>query len=175
MAHDGADIVMTIILDDLLTRSEAALPELAALVSQATEALRAKASKDGRISGALLEAHQYQAHGLAWLTTYEQSLKQLHGWAKRLADEGKFGEIEQLILQIGFGEYLAQIAGGIQMNQGEMVRLADMDISWTPSDAAATLIASGNSNAARLRLVELMQDVQGRSIFGQSGLDKNWR
>ncbi|MEX1661611.1 acyl-CoA dehydrogenase family protein [Thioclava sp. 15-R06ZXC-3] len=171
MAHDGADIVMTIILDDLLTRSEAALPELAALVSQATEALRAKVSKDGRISGALLEAHQYQAHGLAWLTTYEQSLKQLHGWAKRLADEGKFGEIEQLILQIGFGEYLAQIAGGIQMNQGEMVRLADMDISWTPSDAAATLIASGNSNAARLRLVELMQDVQGRSIFGQSGLD----
>ncbi|WP_295531997.1 acyl-CoA dehydrogenase family protein [uncultured Thioclava sp.] len=171
MAHDGADIVMTIILDDLLTRSEAALPELAALVSQATEALRAKASKDGRISGALLEAHQYQAHGLAWLTTYEQSLKQLHGWAKRLADEGKFGEIEQLILQIGFGEYLAQIAGGIQMNQGEMVRLADMDISWTPSDAAATLIASGNSNAARLRLVELMQDIQGRSIFGQSGLD----
>ncbi|WP_417806638.1 acyl-CoA dehydrogenase family protein [Thioclava sp.] len=172
MAHDGADMVTTIILDDLLTLSEATLPELAALVSDATEALRAKATKDGRISGALLEAHQYQAHGLAWLTTYEQSLKQLHGWAKRLADEGKFGEIEQLILQIGFGEYLAQIAGGIQMNQGEMVRLADMGVSWTPSDAAATLIASGNSNGARLRLVTLLQDVQGRSIFGQSGLDE---
>ncbi|KEO53231.1 acyl-CoA dehydrogenase family protein [Thioclava indica] len=171
MAHDGADMVKTIILNDLLTLSEATLPELAALVSDATEALRAKATKDGRISGALLETHQYQAHGLAWLTTYEQSLKQLHGWAKRLADEGKFGEIEQLILQIGFGEYLAQIAGGIQMNQGEMVRLADMEVSWTPSDAAATLIASGNSNGARLRLVALIQDVQGRSIFGQSGLD----
>ena len=171
MAHDGADMVTTIILDDLLTLAEATLPELAALVSDATEALRAKTSKDGRISGALLEAHQYQAHGLAWLTTYEQSLKQLHGWAKRLKDQGTFGEMEQLILQIGFGEYLAQIAGGIQMNQGEMVRLADMDVAWTPSDAAATLIASGNSNAARLRLVALIQDVQGRSIFGQSGLD----
>ena len=171
MAHDGADMVKTIILNDLLALSETTLPELAALVSDATEALRAKATKDGRISGALLETHQYQAHGLAWLTTYEQSLKQLHGWAKRLADEGKFGEIEQLILQIGFGEYLAQIAGGIQMNQGEMVRLADMEVSWTPSDAAATLIASGNSNGARLRLVALIQDVQGRSIYGQSGLD----
>ena len=171
MAHDGADMVKTIILNDLIALSEATLPELAALVLDATEALRTKARKDGRISGALLETHQYQAHGLAWLTTYEQSLKQLHGWAKRLADEGKFGEMEQLILQIGFGEYLAQIAGGIQMNQGEMVRLADMDVSWTPSDAAATLIAAGNSNAARLHLVALIQDVQGRSIFGQSGLD----
>lgn len=37
--------------------------------------------------------------------------------------------MEKLIVQIGFGEYLAQIAGGIQMNQGEMVRLADMDVS----------------------------------------------
>ncbi|OOY19047.1 acyl-CoA dehydrogenase [Thioclava sp. DLFJ5-1] len=173
MAHDGADMPTTIILDDLMGLAEASLPELEALVSDATASLRAATEKDGRISGAALEANQYRAHGLAWLTTYQQSLKQLHGWAARLDEEGKLGEMEKLIVQIGFGEYLAQIVGGIQMNQGEMVRLADMGVSWTPSEAAAKLIAQGNSNAARMRLVELMRDVQGRSIFGQSGLDED--
>ncbi len=173
MAHDGADMPTTIILDDLMGLAEASLPELETLVSDATASLRAATEKDGRISGAALEANQYRAHGLAWLTTYQQSLKQLHGWAARLAEDGKLGEMEKLIVQIGFGEYLAQIAGGIQMNQGEMVRLADMGVSWAPSEAAAKLIAQGNSNAARMRLVELMRDVQGRSIFGQSGLDED--
>ncbi|PCD76488.1 acyl-CoA dehydrogenase family protein [Pseudothioclava arenosa] len=161
------------VLSDLLSLTEASLPEVAALVDQATEALRAKTSKDGRISGALLEENQYQAHGLSWLATYNQSLMQLHGWATRIAEEGKLGTMEQLIVQIGFGEYLAQIQGGIQMNQGEMVRLADLGVSWTPSDAAATLIAGGNSNAARMALVAMMRDVQGRSIFGTSGLDED--
>ncbi|KEO54154.1 acyl-CoA dehydrogenase family protein [Thioclava pacifica] len=172
MAHDGADMPTTIILDDLLALTEASLPELETLVAEATASLRAVTEKDGRISGALLEENQYRAHGLAWLTTYQQSLKQLHAWAARLVEEAKFGEMEKLIVQIGFGEYLAQIAGGIQMNQGEMVRLADMGVSWTPSEAAARLIAQGNSNAARMRLVELMRDVQGRSVFGNSGLDE---
>ncbi|KFE33996.1 acyl-CoA dehydrogenase family protein [Thioclava atlantica] len=173
MAHDGADMPMTIILDDLLSLAEATLPEVETLVADATAALRAKTERDGRIDGALIEAHQYQAHGLSWLATYRQSLKQLHGWAARLTEEGKFREMEQLIVQIGFGEYLAQIAGGIQMNQGELVRLADLGVSWSPSEAAAALIAGGNSNAARLRLVELMRDVQGRSVFGNSGLDED--
>jgi (2S)-methylsuccinyl-CoA dehydrogenase len=173
MAHDGGDMPQNTVLSDLLALTEAALPEVAVLVEQATEALRAATSNEGRISGALLEANQYQAHGLSWLATYNQSLVQLRGWAGRLAEEGKFGTMEQLIVQIGFGEYLAQIQGGIQMNQGEMVRLADLGVSWTPSEAAAKLIAEGNSNAARMALVAMMRDVQGRSIFGTSGLDED--
>ncbi|MEZ5687028.1 MAG: acyl-CoA dehydrogenase, partial [Paracoccaceae bacterium] len=161
------------VLSDLLALTEAALPEVAVLVEQATEALRAATSNEGRISGALLEANQYQAHGLSWLATYNQSLIQLRGWAGRLAEDGKLGTMEQLIVQIGFGEYLAQIQGGIQMNQGEMVRLADLGVSWTPSEAAAKLIAEGNSNAARMALVAMMRDVQGRSVFGTSGLDED--
>ena len=172
MAHDGGDMPKNTVLSDLLGLTEAVLPEVAALLADATEALRAKASKDGRISGALLEEYQYQAHGLSWLATYNQSLIQLQHWAKRISDDGKFGQMEQLILQIGFGEYLAQIQGGIQMNQGEMIRLATLGITWTPSEAAQTLIASGNSNGARMALVSLMRDEQGRSVFGASGLDE---
>ena len=62
------------------------------------------------------------------------------------------GEMEKLILQIGFGEYLAQIAGGIPMSQGEVARLSDLGVTWTPEGAAATLIAEGNRPAARARL-----------------------
>ncbi|TMV94709.1 acyl-CoA dehydrogenase [Thioclava sp. BHET1] len=171
MAHDGAEMPMTIILDDITSLSGACLPELEALVARATEALRGTVTRDGRVSATALETHQYQAHGVAWLATYHQALVQLHAWALRLSEAGTLGDMERLILQIGFGEYLAQIAGGLQMNQGEMVRLSDMGIDWTPSDAAATLIAQGNSNAARMALVALIRDVQGRSIFGQSGLD----
>ena len=50
-------------------------------------------------------------------------------WAEQLGDPGKFGEIEQLILCAAFGEYCAQIAGGIPMSQGEIVRLSDLGVS----------------------------------------------
>jgi (2S)-methylsuccinyl-CoA dehydrogenase len=119
-----------------------------------------------------MEANQFAAHTLSWLATYSESLVQLRAWAGRLAENGTLGEMERLLLQIGFGEYLAQIAGGIPMSQGEMARLADLGLTWTPGAAAAQLIALGNSPAARERLVTLMQDNHGRATFGASGLDE---
>ena len=56
----------------------------------------------------------------------------MHAWAGRLSDAGQFGEMEALILQIGFGEYLTQIAGGIPMSQTEFARLSDLGLTWTP-------------------------------------------
>ncbi|MBD3785554.1 MAG: acyl-CoA/acyl-ACP dehydrogenase, partial [Sphingomonadales bacterium] len=88
------------------------------------------------------------------------------------AEGGALGAMESLILQIGFGEYLNQIAGGIPMSQGEVARLSDLGLSWTPSAAAEQLMARGNTNDARMALVALMQDNQGRALFGASGLDE---
>ncbi|MDD8021818.1 MAG: acyl-CoA dehydrogenase family protein [Paracoccaceae bacterium] len=172
MAHDGADMTKTVLMTDLLALTEAALPEVAKLTAAATEALRAMVTVDGKISAAALEANQFAAHALSWLTTYNQSLIQLRAWAGRIAEDGKFGEIEGLILQIGFGEYLAQIAGGIPMSQNETARLADLGLTWAPGAEAAALIAGGNTQAARMALVALMQDNQGRALFGASGLDE---
>jgi (2S)-methylsuccinyl-CoA dehydrogenase len=125
----------------------------------------------GKVSGAALEEHQFAAHALSWLATYVEALRQMRAWAGRIEAEGKFGEIEALILQIGFGEYLAQIAGGIAMSQGEVARLSDLDVSWAPEGTAAALIAAGNSPAARAALVALMRDNHGRATFGATGLD----
>ncbi|EDM33159.1 isobutyryl-CoA dehydrogenase [Roseovarius sp. TM1035] len=179
MAHDGQDLAMAqpIILGDLLALTGVALAPAEALLERATGAVRALVTVDGRVSGAAIEANQTAAHGLAWLATYVEALRQMQLWAVRLDEKGEFGEVEQLILQIAFGEYLSQIAGGIQMNQGEMVRLQDLGLG--PDDAhllmdpaATMLMQAGNTQAARSRLVELMQERSAEITVGRSGLEE---
>ena len=173
MPHDGAEMPNSALMSDLLDLTAAALPQVEAVLADATSKLRAKVDAKGKVSGAALEQHQFAAHALSWLATYVEALRQMRGWAGRIEGGGRFGEMEALILQIGFGEYLAQIAGGIPMSQGETARLADLDTSWTPGGAAAALIAAGNSPAARARLVALMRDNHGRATFGATGLDED--
>jgi (2S)-methylsuccinyl-CoA dehydrogenase len=173
MAHDGVQMPMAVLLPDLLDLTEAALPEVEALLGDAKAGVKARVCRDGRVSVSLLEEQQFAAHALAWLATYVEALRQMRAWAGRVSDSGSLGEMEALLLQIGAGEYLAQIAGGIPMSQGEMARLSDMGVDWTPGSAAARLIAEGNSPAARARLVTLMRDNHGRATFGASGLDED--
>ena len=167
MAFDQNSGVMT----DLLGLTAKALPEVEALFERGREALRERVSTAGKISAAAMEQHQFAAHSLSWLATYTEALRQLRAWAARLEADGRFGEMEGLILQIGFGEYLSQIYGGIPMSQGEMARLGDLGISAAPGAAASLLMAEGNTPAARMRLVALMRDNHGRATFGASGLD----
>ncbi|MCE8510720.1 acyl-CoA/acyl-ACP dehydrogenase [Ruegeria pomeroyi] len=181
MAHDGQDpmtmTTQTVLLPDLLSLTGAALVPVDALFERARETVREMVSEGGRVSGALIDANQTAAHGLSWLATYQQSLRQMQRWAEALQAEGKFGEIEQLIHQIAFGEYLHQLAGGIPMNQGEVVRLQDLGLGWDALSGfqaaeVQTLMAQANTQAARTRLVELMQQQAGATMFGASGLDE---
>ncbi len=180
MAHDGQDMTQmttSAILPDLLTLTRAAVPAVEAVFERARESVRAMVTENDRVSGALIEANQTAAHGLAWLATYQQSLQQMQRWAEALDADGKFGEIEQLLHQIAFGEYLHQVAGGIPMNQGEVIRLQDMGLGWDAlsgfqSTEIQTLMAQANSQAARIRLVKLMEDQAGATMFGASGLDE---
>src|SRR5690606_19372607 len=80
-----------------------------------------------------------------------------------------------LLLQIGAGEYLAQIFGGLPMTQGEILRLTDL---WITAAEAAEFrtpeveaLIAGNSVPARARLMALMRENQGRATFGATGLD----
>ncbi|WP_147126284.1 acyl-CoA dehydrogenase family protein [Shimia ponticola] len=177
MAHDGQDFPMTTtVLPNLLSLTSQALGPVAEITEKATAAVRDMVSKDGRVSTGLVDANQTAAHGLAWLATYNESLRQMQAWAEKLNGEGKFGEVEQLIHQIAFGEYLWQIYGGIQMNQGEVVRLQDMgltqdDMRALMAPAVAELCNAGNSQAARVRLVELMEERAAELTVGVSGLD----
>jgi (2S)-methylsuccinyl-CoA dehydrogenase len=177
MAHDGQDMTMQpVLLPDLLTLTAASIPAVEAVLETACVAVTGMVSHDGKVSAALLEQNQTAAHGLAWLATYAEALRQMQGWAERLQTSGGFGELEALLHQIAFGEYLNQIRGGIPMSQGEIVRLSD--IGLVPDDTALsdpailTLCQSGNTQAARMRLVALMQDNHGHATMGATGLDE---
>ena len=172
MPHDGNAVTTSPILADLQTLTRAALPEVEALFTQARDGLKAGVSTGGKVSNQALEARQFQAHALSWLATYVEALRQLQAWAGRLTEAGQLAEMETLILQIGYGEYLNQIAGGIPMSQGEIARLSDLGLTWTPGQAAARLMASGNTPEARTALVTLMQANHGRATFGATGLDE---
>ncbi len=79
-------------------------------------------------------------------------------------------------MQIAFGEYLWQIYGGIPMSQGEIARLQDIGLSQDDQrdlmiPAVMTLTQTGNTQAARMRLAELMQSNHGHATFGATGLD----
>ncbi|WP_417258228.1 acyl-CoA dehydrogenase family protein [Celeribacter sp.] len=163
----------TAILSNLLTLTAAAVPAVQELQGRAKDALRVEFLDGSRISGAKLDANQTAAHGLAWLSTYVEALRQMQKWGEALEADGKFGEMEQLIHQIAFGEYLSQIYGGIPMNQGEVARLSDMGLGFLqPSENSVTkLMLEGNTLAARSRLVELMRDNHGHATFGASGLN----
>ena len=156
------------VMADLLPVCADALSAVDHYIAAARDAL-ARATGDGK--GDAFERHQYAAHGFAWAATYAAALRELLAWARRLDDADTLGETEALILQIGFGEYLAQLKGGIPLSQGEVVRASDLGLdeaALAPLDADTieTLIARGTAHGARMRLASLV--AEGR--FGDDGL-----
>ncbi|MEY4785336.1 MAG: hypothetical protein RIR41_3271 [Pseudomonadota bacterium] len=109
----------------------------------------------GKVDRKKIDEEQRATHGLAWVLTYVETLKETANWAERINAEGRFGEIEQLLTQILFGEYLYQLGGGLPMTQLEIVRPSDMTadasvIQKLGTPAIITLITRGNTPAARM-------------------------
>ncbi len=160
---------------DLVASAQDAVSAVEALLADATIAVRRQVSTDGQVTSRLVDREQRATHGLAWLATYAQAVRQLAAYAERMRAGGRFGAIEELVVRIGLGEYLAQILGGIPMSQGEIVRPADLGLSLDQvaarvTPAIETLIASGNDADTRARLVALLRDHHGITV-GDCGLD----
>ena len=161
---------------DLATALTEAADAAGRLFTQARTAVAARVTDAGKVSAARLEADQRAAHGLAWLATYAEAIRQLASYTGRMSGEGRFGEAEELCVRIGAAEYLAQISGGIPMSQGEFVRpsdlgLTDDDVAQFMTEPVRSLIAGGNTPEARARLVKLMRD-NGPGDIGDPGLDE---
>ena len=146
-----------------------AADRILALAKSGVRALQAAAASP--------DAAQHPLHGLAWLATTVEALRQMLGWARRMDGEGRFGEIEGLLLNIAFAEYLAQIAGGIPMSQGEYVRLHQLGIPGAAArafndSAVAELIETGSTEAKKDRLAALIAERPEATTFGDSGMDE---
>ena len=161
--------------DTLIGNCANALAAAETLLDAARTGVSGLVLRDGRVDAAALEREQFAAHGFAWATTYVEALRQMLGWAERCRAVGSFGELESLMLQCAFGEYCAQLAGGIALSQVEMVRPADMGVGEDAIEAfrkATAEIVGGNNAAARQRIAELIADGHyGEAALGDETLE----
>jgi len=155
------------LLTDLLARAQKSLTSAQVVLEDVRGRLIGRVTAGGKVDAKALDAQQFIAHGYSWLATYVTGLEQMLAWGERLDGSSRFGEREQLILQIAFGEYLAQIKGGWPMAQGEIVRLADFGLDATAVKFDEALLAAGNSPAARARLADFIAEGE----FGEAALD----
>jgi (2S)-methylsuccinyl-CoA dehydrogenase len=155
----------------MLARDASAVAD--ALLADARRSVREKIGAEART--AIFDREQRATHGLAWFATYVESIRQLAAYAERISAAGRLGAIEELLVRIGLGEFLAQMIGGIPMSQGEIVRPADLGLSLAAVAARITpeveaLIDTGNTPENRAQLVDLMS-VHHSATVGDCGLD----
>jgi (2S)-methylsuccinyl-CoA dehydrogenase len=160
---------------ELVEFAREATSALDALLSDATAKVRERVTVEGRTVARLLDREQRAAHGLAWLATYVEAVRQLAAYAERLVRDEALGEIEEQLIRIGLGEYIAQVVGGIPMSQGETVRPGDLGLTSAQVGARINpmlerLVASGNTAERRARVVALMRESHDATV-GVCGLD----
>ena len=166
----------SVVLDNLLPLCAEAEGAALTFDAAAKAAVRKLIAPAGRVDAKLLERQQFAAHGYAWIATYVAGLVQMRRWAETLAAAGKLGELETLLLQAAYGEYLGQLRGGIAMSQVEIVRGGDLGMSDDEVEALSTpavhkLAARGNTGAVRQRIAALLADSLDTGDFGALGLD----
>ncbi len=162
--------------NDLVELAQGASAALDALLADAMAKVRERVVVEGNVIGRLVDREQRATHGLAWFATYVEAVRQLAAYAGRMAGDGTLGEAEELLVRIGLGEYLAQVAGGIPMSQGEVVRPSDLGLSSAQVAARInpvleSLVAGGNSAEHRARLIELVRTNHNATV-GTCGLDE---
>jgi (2S)-methylsuccinyl-CoA dehydrogenase len=164
----------------LIPLLDAAAESAEKLGSVTIEAVKGKLAPNGKIDNAALEREQHVAHGLAWVATYVEGIRQMADYANRASGEGRFGELEGLLTQIVVGEYLAQLAGGVVMSQGEVVRLHELGVPDAAqgaflNDNVVSLIRSVTPEI-RARVSTLIEDAESAAAanYGDPCLDETY-
>ena len=150
----------------LLGTCSAALASAGQFLAAAESAVKRRVTTAEGIGAGLLEREQVAAHGYAWCATYVCAMRALLDWARTLDSQCRLHELEQLILTAGFGEYLAQLSGGIALSQAEMVRPADLGMSGPEKSALSApavdqLVAARGDTGFGRRLCTLIAERQG--------------
>ncbi|HKA65369.1 MAG TPA: acyl-CoA dehydrogenase family protein [Methyloceanibacter sp.] len=161
---------------DLIPLLDSAAEAAGTLRDRCRDAVAGKVGQGGKIDGDALEREQHAAHGLAWIATYAEALNQVASYARRMSDEGRLGEIEALLAQIGAAEYASQLAGGVVMSQGEIARTHELGVSEKDQTAFVSAnvrdLIAGTTPATRARAIALICSSQGAVSYGDTGLDE---
>src|SRR5271169_1438953 len=78
-----------------------AVAAVEALFADARRAVADRVTIEGRPVARIFDREQRATHGLAWLATYVEAVRQITAYAQRLAAGGSFGESEELLVRIG--------------------------------------------------------------------------
>ena len=164
--------------DELTSLGQAALAAVEGLTRDAAAAVRARVTDQGRLSNAALEREQHAAHGLAWLATYVEAIREMLAYAVRLDAEGRFGETERpahpdrprRISRPDFRRHSDE-PGRIRA-PGRFRPRSCSEVAARSNAAVDTLIATGNTAAHRARLVERIDHAAAAATVGDPGLDE---
>lgn len=175
---DGmADVKSSQVLANLTTLLKDAVSATDTYKSSIHSRVGAVLAPDGKIDRAKFSANQHLAHGYAWIVTYVETLRETANWVSRLERDGELGEIDALLAQILFGKYLADLVGGVPMNQGETIRphelgaLEDADTLFA-APAVRTLIEKGLTPDVMAAAAAHLPDSLGRATVENTGEDE---
>src|SRR5256885_16979374 len=87
----------------LIALARAATQAVEALLADATAAVRRRVMVDDQAADRLLDRQQRATHGLAWLATHVESVRQLAAYAERMHAGGALGGHWELPVQLGIG------------------------------------------------------------------------
>jgi (2S)-methylsuccinyl-CoA dehydrogenase len=168
MTHDDNSFVAQL---------DALQPAMAAYVDAARHQVAERVIRNGRVDRAAADTQQRALHGLAWIGSVAEAVCQAAAWGKGLAEAGRLREIETRVLQVGLGEYLAQLTAALPMSQNELFRPAEIGLepaveALRNMPAVQALLHSGNTPETRRALMDLvLQGGQVDDSLGDGMLD----
>lgn len=143
----------------LIQQLQTAATAARAYLGEARGVVTQRCAPTGKAQGALLQQHQRALHGLAWVATTVEAIACAAHWGARLVEQGRLQEGEELVLTLGVGEYLAQLASGIPMSQTEIFRPAELGLvgaaaALATEPAVAALMARSAAPETRRALID---------------------
>lgn len=158
--------------DVLVDAAQALEPVLEAAVA----AVKARVAPAGKVDRKLIDAEQHVVHGLAWLATYVETLRETAAWAKALSAEGKFGPVEAGLSTLLFAEYLGDVEAGIAMTQLETFRPRDLGLEAVVANALSGPAPQALLGAATQELKTIIaghvRAAEGAGTVEATGLDE---
>jgi (2S)-methylsuccinyl-CoA dehydrogenase len=148
---------------EIVSLLERAADGAEAYMRAARAAVKARVGDDR----AAMDREQHIVHGLAWVATYAETLREVRDWARALDARGALGETETLLAKLLVAEYGAQLAGGLPMTQVETIRPSDFGVDTPPVSARI-------SQEEKARLAILLHEAQGRATFENTNLDADF-
>ena len=117
---------------------------------------------------------QFARHGRAWAATYVETLLQLSAYTAEMQSANRLLALEKNLVLVVYSEYLNQLAGGLAMSQGEIVRPADIGFDDTlpgfDGPAISRLRREANTAQRRRRIADMM--AQSGTTEAHAGLDE---